>query len=251
MPLLSQHSLYQRREILPCFPGTFNASPAAGLPCTRPVLSQKAHPQLSSTNTTLSPRRNLPKPVSTKHTIIHHGTRPAPVARRDVHFRNEAILVGRLALLPVGQPRRLRPHLLDVLKHHVHVSVESLDAREQLAVRPYADEHLSVAAHRRLQDGEGAGVELVLLDLGNLVLAVAESREVSVVGVRWLPSRPPMCAYVSSLRGFASSSWILASAIFAAWCNGKHRVSGDQWHTMACRPFATLGPVSLATPPEE
>lgn len=49
--------------------------------------------------------------------------------------------------------------------------VESLDTCQQLAVRANGDEHLRVRSHGSLEDGEGAGRELVLFELGNLVLA--------------------------------------------------------------------------------
>lgn len=92
--------------------------------------------------------------------------------KKDVHLANKAVLVHWPALLAVGQPRRLSPHLLDVLEHHVAVSVKGLDTRQQLAVVADRNQDLRVAAHRRLQDGERAGAELVLFELGDFVLAV-------------------------------------------------------------------------------
>lgn len=91
--------------------------------------------------------------------------------RENPHLANEPVLVHRPPLLAARRPRRLRPHLLDILEHHVAVPVEGLDARQQLAVVADRDEHLRVRPHRRLEDRERAGGELVLLELGDLVLA--------------------------------------------------------------------------------
>lgn len=51
------------------------------------------------------------------------------------------------------------------------MSVESLDTCQQLAVGANGDEHLRVRSDGSLEDGEGTGRELVLFELGNLVLA--------------------------------------------------------------------------------
>lgn len=59
------------------------------------------------------------------------------------------------------------------------MSVESLDTCQQLAVRTNRDEHLRVRPHGSLEDGEGAGGELVLFELGNLVLAKLTLLDVS------------------------------------------------------------------------
>lgn len=52
------------------------------------------------------------------------------------------------------------------------MAVKCLDAGEELAVVADGDEHLHVRAHGGLKDRERAGREFVLLELGNLVLAV-------------------------------------------------------------------------------
>lgn len=65
---------------------------------------------------------------------------------------------------------------LHVLENHVAVSVESLDARQELAVVSDGDEDLGVAADGGLEDGEGSGAELVLLELGDLVLGELVTR---------------------------------------------------------------------------
>lgn len=91
--------------------------------------------------------------------------------RQDSHLANEPVLVHWSALFPIRQSRRLRPHLLDVLEHHVAVPVEGLDAREELAIVADGDEDLGVRSDGRLEDREGARRELVLFELGDFVLA--------------------------------------------------------------------------------
>lgn len=131
------------------------------------------------------------------------------------HLTDKAILIHRPSLLPTRQPRRLRPHLLHILKHHVAVAIESLDARQQLAVVAARDQHLRVRAHCRLQNRERAAGEFVLLKGCDLKLAagllagcragVGEMIGVEVWGnmvVAWGGAG----TYVRSLRGFASSS---------------------------------------------
>lgn len=99
---------------------------------------------------TESPLKNLygyqPRPSTTS---------PSSALQRPVysHLANKPVLVHGLSLTTTRQLRRLRPHLLDVLEHHVAVSVESLDAREQLAVVPARDQDLRMHAHRGLEDG--------------------------------------------------------------------------------------------------
>ena len=50
------------------------------------------------------------------------------------HLADKAVLVDGAAQLALGIARRLGPHLLDVLQHHVAMPVKGLDAGEQLAV---------------------------------------------------------------------------------------------------------------------
>lgn len=97
--------------------------------------------------------------------------------RAHLHLTNEAILIDRPPLLPARRPRRLRPHLLDVLEHHIAVAIEGLDARQQLAVVAARDEHLGVGTHGGLEDGERAGCEFVFFELGDLVFADRGVRE--------------------------------------------------------------------------
>lgn len=70
----------------------------------------------------------------------------------NAHFADETVLVHGTALLAVGETRRLGPHLLDVLKHHIAVAVEGFYARQQLAVVADGDQDLCVAAHGGLED---------------------------------------------------------------------------------------------------
>lgn len=90
----------------------------------------------------------------------------------DTHFADESVLVDGSALLPVGKPRRLRPHLLDIFQHHVAMSVKSLDAGEKLPVVATGDQDLGVASDSGLKDRQGAGAELVLFEKGDLVFSV-------------------------------------------------------------------------------
>jgi len=59
------------------------------------------------------------------------------------------------------------------------VAVEGLDAGENLAIVPARDENLCAGADGSLEDGERTGGELMLLNLGNFVLAaLGQSRHV-------------------------------------------------------------------------
>lgn len=53
------------------------------------------------------------------------------------------------------------------------MTVEGLDAGKDFAVVSAGDQNLSARADGGLEDGEGSGGELVLLDLGDFVLAAA------------------------------------------------------------------------------
>lgn len=123
---------------------------------------------------TLSPLRNLEQRGKTSQQSSH--VRGQGGAGCDAHLANEAIFVDGASLFAVGQPRRLRPHLLDVLENHVAVAVKGLDAGEQLAVVADGDEHLDVRAHGGLEDGEGPGGEFVLLELRDFVFPIDTRR---------------------------------------------------------------------------
>lgn len=75
------------------------------------------------------------------------------IGGNSVHLANKSVLVDDTALLPAGQSRRLGPHLLYVLEHHVAMPVECLDASQELAVVAERDEDLGVTPDRRLEDG--------------------------------------------------------------------------------------------------
>lgn len=74
------------------------------------------------------------------------------------------------------------------------MSVESLDACEQLAVVSDGDEDLNVRAHGGLKNGQRSSRELVLLELSNLVLTnrwsvlVVAGWEVFIVGIPYVSS---------------------------------------------------------------
>lgn len=54
------------------------------------------------------------------------------------------------------------------------MTIKCLDAGKQLAVVTARDEDLGTCADSGLEDGEGAGGELVLFDLSDLVLAALD-----------------------------------------------------------------------------
>jgi hypothetical protein len=84
------------------------------------------------------------------------------------HLADEAILIHALALGALGP---FCPHLLDVLEHHVAVPVKGLDASEQLAVVATGYQDLGVGAGGGLEDGEGAGGELMFFEDGDFVFS--------------------------------------------------------------------------------
>ena len=65
--------------------------------------------------------------------------------------------------------RQLGPHLLDAFQDHVAVAIEGLNAAEKLLVVPAVDQDLGVVLDRVGEDGQGAGVELFLLGLLQLL----------------------------------------------------------------------------------
>jgi len=67
------------------------------------------------------------------------------------HLADEPIPIHRLSPLAIAVPRHLRPHLLDILQHHVAMPVECFHTREKLAVVAGADEDLGVLAHGGLE----------------------------------------------------------------------------------------------------
>ena len=66
------------------------------------------------------------------------------------HLANKPILIDTL---PLPTLWLLRPHLLDILKYHVAVSIEGFHPREQLAVIPARDQDLGVRAGGSLKYG--------------------------------------------------------------------------------------------------
>lgn len=88
------------------------------------------------------------------------------------HLANEAVLVDTSTLLALTVSGELCPHFLDVLEDHVAMSVECFYAGEEFAVVATRDDDLVVVANSGLEDGEGTSSEFMLLDTGNLVLAI-------------------------------------------------------------------------------
>lgn len=105
---------------------------------------------------TESPLKNLVKHVSSALNNAAHlrklpaSTKPESPSHHTAnqnrifnsHLTDKAILIHRPSLLPTRQPWRLRPHFLHILKHHVAMAIESLHARQQLAVVTARDQHL-------------------------------------------------------------------------------------------------------------
>lgn len=119
---------------------------------------------------TLSPLKNLQCCV--KCQLCARQRKNEEKGIKNAQLADETILVDRLALLAVGEFGSLGPHLLDVLENHVHVSIEGLDAGKHLATAAERDENLRVRAHSGLEDGEGTGGELVLLERGDFILTI-------------------------------------------------------------------------------
>ena len=88
----------------------------------------------------------------------------------EEHLADEAVLVNRLRALSLGPLWHLSPHLLDVLQHHVAVTIKGLDSAEQLPVVAAADQDLAVVLHSLGQDWQWSSVELHLLNLTKLLL---------------------------------------------------------------------------------
>lgn len=88
------------------------------------------------------------------------------------------------------------------------MSVECFDAGKQLAVVANGDEDLCVGADGGLKDRQWAGRELVLFELGNLVLPTPKVS--CTVASRFLRCRAlSSFSYVSSERGLVRSSLII------------------------------------------
>lgn len=86
-----------------------------------------------------------------------------------VHLADETVLVHALALGTLGL---LGPHLLNILENHVAVSVKSLDTGQQLAVVSAGNQNLGVCAGGGLEERQGTGGELVLLNESDLIFTV-------------------------------------------------------------------------------
>lgn len=86
-----------------------------------------------------------------------------------VHLADETVLVHALALGTLGL---LGPHLLNILENHVAVSVKSLDTGQQLAVVSAGNQDLGVCAGGGLEERQGTGGELVLLNQSDLIFTV-------------------------------------------------------------------------------
>lgn len=70
-----------------------------------------------------------------------------------LHLADETVLIYASALLSSRQSWRLGPHLLHILEHHIAVTVEGLDPREELLVIAARDQDLRLRSHGGLEDG--------------------------------------------------------------------------------------------------
>lgn len=86
------------------------------------------------------------------------------------HLTDKAILIHGPPLLSRRRPRRLSPHLLHILKHHIAMPIKRLDARQQLPIIAARYQDLRVRSHCRLQDREWPCCELVFFQLRDFVL---------------------------------------------------------------------------------
>lgn len=124
----------------------------------------------------LSRGRDLAAVVASSGVPEHEDNR---IAAKE-HFRDETVLVDRLLALALGY---FCPHLLDVFEHHVGVTIERFDSREELLVVAEGDEDLSMVTNRLLEDGEGTLRDLVLLELSDLRLVQFGLWDVDVLAV--------------------------------------------------------------------
>jgi hypothetical protein len=79
------------------------------------------------------------------------------------------------------------------------VTIEGLDTRENLTVVSAGDQDLSARTDSGLEDGEGTGGKLVLLNLSDFIF----TKQQSVLTKSTYQGR---CTHVNSERGFESSS---------------------------------------------
>lgn len=126
-------------------------------------------------------------PDSQHHAVpreILSANRP-PKSRRqeDKNYRvaaqeqlaDEAILV-QVSLLLIGRANdRLSPHLFNVLKDHVHMTIEGFDTGEKLAVVAGVDEDLCGVADGDLEERKRTDTEFVLFDQRDLKFAALSS----------------------------------------------------------------------------
>jgi hypothetical protein len=89
----------------------------------------------------------------------------------EKHLADETVLVDLASFLPICQSWGFCPHLLCVLKNHVAVTIECLDAGEQFAVVAARDQDLCARPDGGLEDRKRSCGELMLFDLCNFVLA--------------------------------------------------------------------------------
>jgi hypothetical protein len=93
------------------------------------------------------------------------------------------------------------------------MTVESLDTRQNLAVVSARDQDLCARPDGSLEDGEGAGCELMFFDLSNFVLAKQQCQRTKKLNMQG-------DTYVSSERGLDRSSLRNVSS-YSGECSGS------------------------------
>lgn len=79
------------------------------------------------------------------------------------------------------------------------MTVESLDTCENLAVVSARDQDLCARADGGLEDGEGAGGELMFFDLSNFVLARQQCQYRNCCGLEGVRTSTPNAAWIEAL----------------------------------------------------
>lgn len=101
------------------------------------------------------------------------------------HLADETVLVDTSALLSLAVSWELSPHLLDILKDHVVMSIECFYASKEFAVVATRDDDLVVVADSSLKDREGTSSEFVLFDASDFILAMQPLVDAMEKESRW------------------------------------------------------------------
>lgn len=148
------------------------------------------------------------------------------------HLGDEAVLVDRLLSLALGH---LCPHLLDVLQHHVRVTVECFDSCEELLVVSKGDEDLCVVADGLLEDREGTLGDLVLFELADLGLVQFGLRYVDVLTVGFAKEK-------AGVKRLVLTTWMALPSVAAAFkCCSTYLIVTMAGSRTICRQDGMVG----------